>query len=280
VGSWQHEAQDAGWFARMGFDFLKYDWCSYGSVAGGNDLPRLKRPYQLMHEELVKQSRDIVLNLCQYGMGEVWKWGGEVGHCWRTTGDLGLERGSNLPGFYQIGLSNAAHWEHARPGAWNDPDYLLIGWVGDAHGQGEGKPTSLTPNEQYSYMSLWCLMAAPLIFSGDMAKLDPFTLNVLCAPELIEIDQDPLGKQARIVRRDHRQVILAKPLADGAVAVGLFNLTDRPAALTVALTELGLSGHCRMRDAWRQAELADVTEAVTVEVPRHGVAVRRLTLRR
>jgi len=277
VGSWQHEAQDARWFAQMGFDFLKYDWCSYGAVAGGKDLPRLKKPYQLMWDELHKQDRDIVLNLCQYGMGEVWQWGGDVGNCWRTTGDLGLEAGAGLPGFYQIGLSNAAHWANARPGAWNDPDYLLIGWVGDARGMGEGKPTTLTPDEQYSYMSLWCLMAAPLIFSGDMAKLDPFTLNVLCAPELIDIDQDPLGKQARIVSKDASRLILAKPSEDGSLAVGLFNLSDQPLKIAVPLTELGLQGACRVRDAWRQSNLPDAGDTVSAEVPRHGVAVLRLT---
>ena len=276
VGSWQHEAQDAAWFARTGFDFLKYDWCSYGSVAGGKDLAQFKRPYQLMWDELRKQDRDIVFNLCQYGMGDVWNWGGDVGHCWRTTGDLGLENGAGLPGFYQIGMSNAAHWEHARPGAWNDPDYLLIGWVGDARGMGEGKPTTLTPNEQYAYMSMWCLMASPLIFSGDMAKLDAFTLNVLCNAELIDINQDPLGKQARVVVRDHRQFVLAKPLEDGSVAVGLFNLTGREIKLELPLSEVGLPASCRVRDAWRQVNLPDAHTVVAASVPRHGVAVLRL----
>lgn len=277
AGSWQHEARDARWFARMGFDFLKYDWCSYESVAGGKELAQLKKPYQLMWDELRKQDRDIVLNLCQYGMGEVWKWGAEVGNCWRTTGDLGLERGSKLPGFYQIGMSNAAHWEHARPGAWNDPDYLLIGWVGDAHGMGEGKPTTLTADEQYSYMSMWCLMASPLIFSGDMAKLDEFTLSVLCAPELIDIDQDPLGKQAAIIKQDARQLVLAKPLEDGALAVGLFNLTDQPQRLEIPLEALRLKPGAGVREAWRQRDLPAAADTLGAEIPAHGVAVFRLT---
>ena len=165
-------------------------------MAGGNDLAHMKKPYQVIAAELKKQDRDIVLNLCQYGMGEVWKWGGEVGQCWRTTGDLGLERGSRLPGFYGIGFSNASHWKNAKPGCWNDPDYLLIGYVGDASQMGAGRKTTLTPDEQYSYMSMWCLMAAPLIFSGDMARLDPLTLNVLCNAEVIDVDQDALGRQA------------------------------------------------------------------------------------
>ena len=100
-GSYGHEAQDAQTFADWGFDFLKYDWCSYGQKAGGNTVEHLKKPYQQMWGEVQKQDRDIVLNLCQYGMGEVWKWGGEVGHCWRTTGDLGLGTRQCLAGLLQ-----------------------------------------------------------------------------------------------------------------------------------------------------------------------------------
>lgn len=275
-GSWQHEATDARTFAEWGFDFLKYDWCSYGSKAGGNTVEHLKRPYQQMWAELQKLDRDIVFNLCQYGMGDVWKWGGEVGHCWRTTGDLGLERGSRLPGFYSIGLSNARHWEYARPGAWNDPDYILIGWVGDAHGMGTGTKTTLTPSEQYAYMSMWSLMAAPLLFSGDMSRLDLFTLNVLCNAEVIEVDQDPLGKQAKILRQTRDELVLVKELADGSTAVGLFNLASRPRKISLAWTDLGVSGSRSVRDLWRQKELGAFEGAFETEVPRHGVAMVKL----
>jgi len=245
-------------------------------VANGNDIGQLKCPYQLMRDELLKQDRDIVFNLCQYGMGDVWNWGGEVGHCWRTTGGLGLAGGGGPPGFYQIGISNAAHWPQAKPGAWNDPDYLLIGWVGDAQGMGEGKPTSLTGNEQYAYMSMWSLMASPLIFSGDMAKLDAFTLIVLCNAEVIDINQDPLGKQARIIKQDHRQFVLAKPLEDGSVALGLFNLSARPLRMEISLADLGLPENCHLRDAWRQVNLPDAQATVAAMVPCHGVALLRL----
>jgi alpha-galactosidase len=275
-GSWQHEAQDARTFAGWGFDFLKYDWCSYGDKAGGNQLEHFKKPFQQMWGELHKLDRDLVFNVCQYGMADVWKWGGEVGNCWRTTGDLGLERGSRLPAFYTIGLSNARRYEYARPGAWNDPDYLLLGWVGDAHGMGVGQKTTLTPSEQYSYMSLWSLMAAPLIFSGDMAKLDAFTLNVLCNAEVIEVDQDALGKQGRILRESRKELVLLKELEDGSRAVGLFNLGERPAKLAVTWAELGISGKQRVRDVWRQKDLGVLAEKFAAEVPRHGVAFVRL----
>jgi alpha-galactosidase len=276
VGAYQHEATDARKFAEWGFDFLKYDWCSYGGVAGGSDLAHLKKPYQLMWDELQKLDRDIVFNLCQYGMGDVWNWGGEVGNSWRTTGDLGLARGSRLPSFYSIGFSNARHWENAKPGAWNDPDYILVGWVGDAHGMGAGKKTTLTPNEQYSYMSLWSLMAAPLIFSGDMAKLDAFTLNVLCNTEVIEVDQDPLGKQAKIQRQTRDEFVLVKELEDGSKAVGLFNLSSRPRRISVAWSDLGVSGNQHVRDLWRQKEIGSFDKTFEIEVLRHGVFLVRL----
>jgi alpha-galactosidase len=178
-----------------------------------------------------------------------------------------------LPGFYHIGLSNAAHYEYAHPGAWNDPDYILIGWVGDAHGMGEGKKTTLTPNEQYSYMSMWSLMAAPLIFSGDMAKLDPFTLNVLCNNEVIAVDQDALGRQAKILRQSETDFVLVKELGDGSKAVGLFNLDEQPAKLAVSWTDLGIAGKQHVRDLWRQKELGKFNHEFRAKVPRHGVVL-------
>jgi len=276
AGSYEHEAQDAKTFAEWGFDFLKYDWCSYSRVAKEKTLDEYQRPYKLMWSELQKLDRDIVFNLCQYGMGDVWKWGGTVGHCWRTTGDLGLEKSGTLPGFYSIGFSNAKHWEYAKPGAWNDPDYILIGWVGNAHGMGEGQATKLTPNEQYSYMSMWSLMAAPLIFSGDMAKLDAFTLNVLCNHEVIDIDQDPLGKQAKIIRQSKTDFVLLKELEDGSVAVGLFNLDRQPAKIAVTWAELGLTGPQKLRDVWQQKNLDVATDRYETTIARHGVKLLKL----
>ena len=277
TGAYQHEADDARQFANWGFDFLKYDWCTYGSVAGGSALENLKKPYALMRDELKKQNRDIVLNLCQYGMGEVWKWGAEMGQCWRTTDDLGAAVGITLPGFYQIAFQNEQHAEFAHPGAWNDPDYILIGWVGNAHRMSEGTPTSLTPNEQYSYMSMWSLMASPLIFSGDMAKLDPFTLNILCNSEIIDVDQDALGKQAKIVRHNRNEFVLLKELEDGSKALGLFNLGPFPSQISVPWADLGLSGKQMAHDLWRQKDIGVSNGTFSATVPRHGVVFVRLS---
>ena len=278
VASYEHERVDAEKFAEWGFDFLKHDWCSYTQVAGGKDLEHLQRPYKKMGDILKTLPRDIVYNLCQYGMGDVWTWGTEVGgHCWRTTGDLGLERGDLLPGFYQIGLSNARHYENAGPGHWNDPDYILIGTVGNAHNSDEpGRPTELTPNEQYSYMSMWCLMAAPLFFSGDMRLLDDFTLNVLCNAEAIEVNQVPLGRQAKPLVQNDETLIMAKPMEDGSVAVGLFNLAELPRKMSVDWSLLGVRGKQRVRDLWRQKDLGEFENRFAADIPRHGVALIRL----
>ncbi len=290
-GSWQHESQDAATFADWGFDFLKYDWCSYDVIATGGDpsarnlplwnknvkdLAAARRPFQTMSVFLRRQHRDIVFNLCQYGLMDVWKWGGEVGQCWRTTDDLGLQRGDSLPGFYHIAFENALHWKYARPGAWNDPDYILIGWIGDARKMGEGRKTALTPQEQYSYMSLWSLMAAPLIFSGDMDKLDAFTLNVLCNAEVVEVDQDPLGRQAKPLRQTAEEYLLVKDLEGGSKAIGLFNLTSEARIVSVTWKELGLLGGQGVHDLWRQKDLGRKTFGFAEEIPPHGVALLRV----
>ncbi len=218
TGAFGYEELDARTFAEWGFDFLKYDWCSYGRVANGQvpstniptwgaganrELAVYTYPYKVMGDLLQRQRRDIVYNLCQYGMGNVWEWGEEVGaQCWRTAGDLGFE----LDRIFEVALKNAEHRAWSRPGAWNDPDYIQIGYIGDAHGMGEPEPCPLTPNEQYCFMSLWALMASPLFYSGDMTRLDEFTLNVLCNPEVIEVNQDPLWPVGRRFAGDRRDV--------------------------------------------------------------------------
>ncbi|MBI5283444.1 MAG: alpha-galactosidase [Candidatus Solibacter usitatus] len=271
-GAYNHEEQDARQIAAWGFDLLKYDWCSYRRIDPAETLEARKKPYVLMGAILERQNRDILLNLCQYGMSEVWKWGGEVGgHSWRTTGDLGLEKSARLPGFYSIAFKNMVLSDYAGPGRWNDPDYILIGTVGNAFKTGAPpQKTSLTADEQYSYMSLWSLMASPLFYSGDMKFLDEFTLNVLCNREVIAINQDRLGKQARVVRKTEDELVLLKPLANGGVAVGLFNLSEQKRTVTASWAELGLSGARKNRDPWRYRDRGTARGLVSLELPRHG----------
>jgi alpha-galactosidase len=275
-GALGHEAQDAKQFADWGFDFLKYDWCSYGRVAGKKpDLAAMQKPYRLMGDLLKQQNRDIVFNLCQYGMGDVWKWGAEVGgHCWRTAGDLGFE----LNRIFEVALKNAEHREWSKPGAWNDPDYIQIGWIGAQRGGAFelAKPCPLTPSEQYAFMSLWCLSAAPLFYSGDMGRLEPFTLNVLCNPEVIEVDQDELGQCGRVVPLGPKTFVMVKDMVDGSKAVGLFNRGQVTTRVKAVWSDLGLQGSQRVRDLWRQQDLGTFEKSFDAAVPRRGGVLIRV----
>lgn len=276
AGAYQHEAADAKQFADWGFDFLKYDWCSYGGIAKletGPEIDKLKKPYQLMGGLLKAQSRDMVFNLCQYGMGQVWEWGADVGgHSWRTAGDLGYE----LNRIFEVALKNASYRQWQKPGAWNDPDYLQIGYIGGAHGMTEPKPCPLSPTEQYSFMSLWALSGAPLVFSGEMGKLDEFTRNVLCNPEVIDIDQDELGECGRVVMLDHDTFLMVKELADGSKAVGLCNKGASPIHITAKWTDIGVAGQFMVRDVWRQKNIGVYANEFKAEAPRRGVVLVRL----
>ncbi len=274
AGAWQHEAQDAKQFADWGIDFLKYDWCSYGGIAPKSPtLDDMKKPYILMGNLLKQQSRDILLNHCQYGMGEVWKWGAEVGgQSWRTAGDLGFE----LNRIFEVALKNCEHRDYQKPGAWNDPDYIQIGWIGSAHSGGLPAPGPLTPTEQYSFMSLWALMASPLFYSGDMSKLDEFTINVLCNPEVIDVNQDPLGQCARVVKFDDDTFLMVKDLADGTKAIGLCNKGEEPVQLAAKWSDVGVKGKQEVRDLWRQKDLGKVDGEFKAQVPRRGVVLVRV----
>ena len=277
TGAYQHEEQDARQFAAWGFDFLKYDWCSYGGVAGKHpDLAAMQAPYWLMGGLLKRQSRDMVFNLCQYGMGDVWKWGAEAGgHAWRTGGDLGFE----LNRIFEIALKNCALREFNKPGAWNDPDYIQIGWIGAQRGGAflPSHPCPLTPNEQYSFMSLWCLMACPIFYSGDMGKLDDFTLRILCNPELIDINQDTLGQCARVQAQTKDGFVLVKDLDDGGKAVGLCNRLRAPQRMSVKWTDAGLAKPARVRDCWRGVDVKGADDTCEIMVPPRFVEVLRLS---
>ena len=281
TGAWQHEELDARRFVEWGFDFLKYDWCHYSRIAKDEtSLEELQKPYRLMSGILTRLPRDIVLNICQYGIGEVWKWGREVGgNSWRTAGDLGHDVVGNLfrDGFDRY-TGNELH-RYGGPGGWNDPDYLLIGilssaFVTDEEGGNEASP--LSPNEQYTHVSLWALLAAPLIFSGDITRLDDFTLGLLTNDEIIEVDQDPLGRPGRRVAKDGDLEVWAREMEDGSLAVGLFNRGGGMAEVTARWADLGLAETQRVRDLWRQEDIGIFSDAFTAYVARHGVVMVRM----
>jgi alpha-galactosidase len=264
-GSWQHEERDAATFAGWGIDFLKYDWCSYEDIAPVHTLAELQKPYLVMRDALRRVDRDIVYSLCQYGFGDVWQWGADVGgNLWRSSGDL-LDNWSNLE---SVGFRQAGREIWTRPGHWNDTDMLVVGNVGwgpNLH------PTRLTPNEQMLHLALWALQAAPLFIGADLSTLDAFTLALLTNDEVLDVDQDPLGRAAARVWKQERLEVWARPLADGTTAVGLFNrgLTSRP--VTARWSQLGLHGRQPVRDLWQRQDLGKFNDSFTATVPRHGV---------
>jgi len=269
-GSFKHEDQDARRYADWGFDYLKYDWCSYGQLVPHPSPQQLKEPYEVMRAALDKVNRNIVFSLCQYGMGSVWEWGAQVGgNCWRTTGDIT----DTWLSMSRIGFSQAGHERYAGPGHWNDPDMLVVGHVGWSS---RVRPTRLTPNEQYTHISLWCLLCSPLLIGCDMTKLDDFTLNLLTNDEVLDVNQDPLGRQAARVIKNGTAEIWAKALEDGSKAVGLFNRGDEETLITVQWSDVGVTGRLKVRDLWRQAELGKFSGGFQTRVPRHGVVLLKV----
>lgn len=269
-GSYQHEELDAKTWAEWGIDYLKYDWCSYGEIAKSGDIEELKKPYRVMRDALDKCGRDIVYSLCQYGMGNVWEWGAEVGgNLWRTTGDITDSWGS-MSG---IGFSQDGHEEFAGPGHWNDPDMLVVGKVGWGP---KLHPTRLTPNEQITHITLWCLLAAPLLIGCDLSDMDQFTIDLLCNDEVIAVNQDPLGRQAKRIVKDGVTEVWARPLWDGTFAVGLFNRGIVGTNISVRLADLGLEGDQPVRDLWERKDLPKHSGSVGAYVPAHGARMYKI----
>jgi hypothetical protein len=269
TASYRHEIDDANSYASWGIDYLKYDWCSYDKIAKDSSITEYKAPYLLMRKALDSVNRDIVFSLCQYGMGKVWEWGADVGgNLWRTTDDIT----DTWESMSQIGFNQIENAKYARPGHWNDPDMLVVGWVGwgpNLH------PTKLTPDEQYSHISLWCLLSAPLLIGCDLTKLDDFTLNLLTNDEVLAIDQDPLGRQATPVIKDGNIQVWAKDLEDKTKAFGVFNLGDRSEKYTVDLKQLDILGSASVRDLWRQKDMRIDGDKLELTLPSHGVVLMK-----
>jgi alpha-galactosidase len=267
TASYQYELNDAKSYAQWGVDYLKYDWCSYDGIAKDTSLAERKKPYFVMRDALNKVNRDIVYSLCQYGMSNVWRWGAEVGgNLWRTTGDI-TDTWESMSG---IGFSQVDMAQYAKPGNWNDPDMLVVGWVGwgpNLH------PSKLTPDEQYTHISLWCLLASPLLIGCDLERLDEFTINLLTNDEVLAINQDPLGNQATPIIKDGNIQVWMKSLADGNQAMGIFNLGDSTMQYNLDLTKLGLTEAVLLRDLWRQTNLGTFTGSYSAGIPSHGVTL-------
>ena len=274
LGALGYEQQDADTWNTWGVDYLKYDLCGYRTLL--KEMPTVGReqhmkPYLVMKEALERQPRDICYSICQYGLEEVWTWGEEAGgNLWRTTGDL-WDRWDRV---VRIGfVKQRPAVSYSGPGHWNDPDMLVVGKVG----WGEGlRDSRLSADEQYAHISLWALLAAPLMIGGDLSCVDAFTLNLLCNNEVIAVDQDPLGKQASCLWDNETLQVWARPLWDGCFAAGLFNLGERAMEVDVPdmLAKAGYPHVGTCRDLWRQQDCPR-----QVCIPSHGVVLVKFSLR-
>ena len=266
LGSLGHEEQDAALYAKWGVDYLKYDWCSYDQVVlNDTTTAAYKKPFFVMQQALRRHNRDIVYNLCQYGMKQVWQWGPLTdAQSWRTTEDIE----DTWQSLYDIGFHQHALYPWAGPGKWNDPDMMIVGQVG----WGENlHPTRLTPDEQYTHVSLWCLLSAPLLIGCDISRLDAFTLNLLTNDEVLAVDQDTLGKQAQRIIYTPQQQVWVKELADGSKAIGIFNMDTVYRDISVNWNDLGLPAAQRVRNLWTQKDMGLIKEGYKAHMPPHGV---------
>jgi alpha-galactosidase len=257
-GSHGHELQDARTYAAWGIDYLKYDWCGARNLYKDSEMQAL---YQKMGDALLASGRPIVYSLCQYGREDVWKWGPQVGgNLWRTTGDIR----DSWESMTKIGFAQSDLAPYAAPGHWNDPDMLEIG---------NGK---MTDTEYQTHMSLWAMLAAPLLAGNDLRDMRPAILQILTNREVIDVDQDPLGQQGSRVLKSGETEVWQRPLRGGAWAVAFFNRGETEAKMSVKWSETGLRTNPKsVRDLWLHTEVPG-TDAYEFTVASHGVAMLRV----
>ena len=275
LGTLDHELQDAETWNEWGVDYLKYDWCGYRKVFDpdrDHSVAAYARPYMKMQQYLRQQPRDIFYSLCQYGMADVWTWGHAVdANSWRTTGDITDTWASlrNIGFERQVGLH-----PYAGPGHWNDPDMLVVGKVGWSDNLRDSR---LTPDEQYTHISLWSLLAANMLIGCDIAQIDDFTFNLLCNNEVNAVNQDILGHQAHQDVDEDGVQMWSRDLYDGGIAVGIFNLNEAtlPVDLAGALAKIGLEDVVKVRDLWRQKDIP----MGLYHIAPHGVLYVKVTVK-
>ena len=261
-GSYGHEEEDAKTFADWGYDYLKYDWCSAFGIYQPTRAD-LQGAYQKMGEALQKTGRPIVYSLCEYGLGDVWTWGAKTdGNLWRTTFDIA----DNWESMERIGFAQLDITQYPQPGHWNDPDMLEVGNGG------------MTAEEYRTHMSLWALLRAPLIAGNDLRSMSDETKSILMNTDVIAIDQDSAAKPVQILSLDGKSEVLVRPLAGGAVAVGLFNRGDQPADISFRWDALHLGANLggktlSARDLWKHADVPVTGDSFAATVPKHGVVL-------
>jgi len=255
-----YEFQDARQYAAWGVDYLKYDWCNHSTQDSAAS-------YVIMRDALKKAGRPIVFSLCEWGSTKPWLWAKDIGNLWRTTGDIQDKWDATLKwgglGVMEILDLQDGLQSYAGPGHWNDPDMLEVGNGG------------MTATEYRAHFSMWALLAAPLMAGNDIRSMTDEIRTILTNKEVIAIDQDPLGREGRRVRRSDGLEVWARQLADGGRAVALLNRTGAEANIEVTWLELGYPGHvaAKVRDLWAHRDLGEKRDRFAATVPSHGVAM-------
>lgn len=266
-GKYSFAGNDARQWAAWGFDYLKYDWYPIDVLHTAE-----------MSRALRRSGRDIVFSLSNTTpFDHVADWA-RLANCWRVTNDI-RDGWDHTPEAWQYSVTEIGfaldHWApYAGPGHWNDPDMLVVGqlgWGAKLHA------THLTPDEQRSHISLWCMLSAPLLLGCDLDQLDHFTLGLLSNDEVLALDQDALGQQAVRVATLGAIDIYKKDLEDGGWALGFFNRGDtQQSAVFNKLASIGLPGELKMRDLWQQKDLPDTKGSLSVTIAPHGVVMFKL----
>ncbi len=256
-GGLGHEQQDAAFYASVDVDYLKYDNCNNKGLDA-------KKRYIDMALALRATGRPMLLSVCEWGENKPWLWAGEApvhATSWRTTYDIFDNYKSMLKLFRQ----NVVLDQYARPGHWNDPDMLQVGNGGMTH------------VEYRSHFSLWAIMAAPLLIGTDLRTIKPEDLEILLNKEVIAVNQDPLGVQAKRIRYQDGVHVLVKPLQDGSIAVAAFNEGRRARQVRVEAAELGLQAGARylLRDLWQHAE-REGDGSIDVRLAPHATVMYRI----
>lgn len=253
-GALGHEFSDARQFADWGVDYLKYDNCNNQGVDA-------KERYTTMRDALVATGRPIVYSICEWGQNKPWEWAAELGHLWRTTGDINDSWGSML----SIMKQNLPLAAAAGPGHWNDPDMLEVGNGG------------MTDTEYRTHFSMWSVMAAPLLIGSDLRTASQETFDILSNEEVIAVDQDPLGRQGEVLSSEGGRWVVAKEMADGSRAVALFNETGSAQRIATTAAAVGLeraSGYT-VRDLWDHTT-RNTAGGLSATVPAHGTVLLRV----
>lgn len=262
-GSYGYETIDAKTYAEWGVDFIKEDWCF-------TDGLETRAQYKIMSDAIRATGRHMLLSICEWGISSPWEWADGIGIMWRTTNDIqdcfDCIRNWGGMGWVPILEKNAPLAPFAGPNHWNDPDMLEVG------------NSALTPTECRSHFAMWCMLAAPLIAGNNISTMNDTIKDILTAPEIIAIDQDPLGIQGTRVRNKNGEQVWHKPLSDGSIAVALLNLTTSYADMYVTLDEIGFKKNVEssVRDLWNRKDLSVVKDTFKTKVEPHGVVVVKI----